>query len=93
MAANIIVMLSEDTMFIKLNGMHLLGRYLCMNKNSNNGRSIYLKVVFITMIVACIVATNHGQLLFMVRSLPSKYSNIYGHNFLFLHKHVSLFLI
>ena len=34
-----------------------------MNKN---GRGVYLRVAFITMIVACIAATNQGLLLFMV---------------------------
>ena len=34
-----------------------------------NDHSVYLRVVFITMIVACILATNQGRLLFTVGHL------------------------
>ena len=40
--------------------------WLC---NSNKSRGIYLRAVFITMIVAYIAATNQGQLLFTVQRL------------------------
>ena len=37
--------------------------------NSNKSRGIYLRVVFITIILVCYVATNQGQLLFTVQRL------------------------
>ena len=37
--------------------------------NSNKNRSVYSRVAFITVVVACIAATNQGRLLFMVLRL------------------------
>ena len=72
MAANIneciIDLLLEDIMFIKLYELHLWGS-ICLNNKLNESCSVYLRAMYIAIIVTCTAATNHGWLLFKVWSL------------------------